>query len=138
MHPKTSIHTLSGPQLRELVVRATRRYNNCVHHTPPRITRDEVLPLTVNVEVMGKLSEWGSELLLLPDRQHLLIKWPRGYLQCWNVSKGTCLQTYPLLRESSSENQKIRVLCFDYDVWNNDDISLLVLSESADSEVEDR
>lgn len=138
VHPKTSIHTLSGPQLRELVVRATLRYNSCVHNTPPRTTRNEVLSLNVNVEVMGKLSEWGSELLLLPDGQHLLIKWPRGYLQCWNVSKGTCLQTYPPLPESSSENQQIRVLCFDYDVWHNDDIFLLVLSESANSEAESR
>lgn len=119
-------------------MRATRRYNNCVHHTPPRITRDDVLPLNVNVEVMGKLSEWGSELLLLPGGQHLLIKWPRGYLQCWNVSTGACIQTYPPLPESSSENQQIRVMCFDYDVGHNDNIFLLVISEYADSEVEDR
>ena len=94
-----------------------------------------VLPLTqdaVRENLLGKLSEWGSKILLLPGGQHLLIKRPSGCLQLTDVLTGESLFTSPHHTSNTYQEQRTRVLCFGYDVRVNGDVFILVLTESTD------
>ena len=94
-----------------------------------------MLPLAQDVvreDLLGKLSDWGSKIVLLPGGQHLLIKRPRCCLQLTDVLTGESLFTPPHHTSNAHQEQRTRVLCFDYDVRVNRDIYILVLTESTD------
>ena len=118
-----------------MVTKAIRRYNNCIGGSALAFSRMAVLPLTqdaVRENLLGKLSEWGSKILLLPDGRYLLIKRPSGCLQLTDVLTGDSLFTSPHPVSDAHQEQCTRVLCFDYDVRENGDIFILVLTESTD------
>ena len=124
-----------------IVTKAIRRYSNCFGASTPTFSRTTVLPLAQDAArevLLGKLSEWGSEILLLPGGQHLLIKRPSGFLQVTDVLTGDSLLASPHSVTDLHQERRIRVLCFDYDVRVNGDIFFLVLSEFIDENISSR
>lgn len=128
LYPGIVLDALDGAELRRIVARAYRRHKNC---SSASITRITTLSISDNVPpraLLGDLSEWGSEIVLLPGGSHLLILWPKGFLQCWDVVSQSCVWTYPSLHNSAGQ-QQLRVLSFDSDVCRNGYLHLLVLTE---------
>lgn len=128
LYPGMALDALDGTQLRRVVARAYRRHRNCSFAS---ITRTTTLSLSKSAfprESLGDLSEWGSEIVLLPGGSHLLILWPKGFLQCWDVVSQSCVWTYPSGHTSPGQKQ-LRVRSFDSDVCKNDNLHLLLLTE---------
>jgi len=136
LYPGLVLDALNGAQLRCIVARAYRRHRNCSQAFSPVITRTTILSLTecesrtTPRALLGDLSEWGSEIVLLPGGSHLLILWPKGFLQCWDVVSQSCVWTYP---SPPSGGQQLRILSFDSDVCGNGNLLLLVSTERTGS-----
>ncbi|KAH8109138.1 hypothetical protein DFH11DRAFT_1691275 [Phellopilus nigrolimitatus] len=132
---------LSWSDLRTLVVRARRRHLNCSGSAPPRPTREITVPIgSANADgALGKPHGAGTDVTLLPGSSFLLVHWSAGHLQCWDVLCGVCVWTYPPRASSDASGmQTLRVCSFSYDMQPNGDARVLVVSESTNSDVNER
>ncbi|KAL5532090.1 hypothetical protein ACEPAF_5654 [Sanghuangporus sanghuang] len=131
--PHVSVSSLGYRDLRDLVVRARRRVLNRTSSSSLRISREIIIPIgQANVDgVLGKPLGWGADTLLSPGAQYFFIRWPAGYLQCWDVRDKECLWTYPELPSDRSDMRETRTKCaFACDMAENGDVHLAVVSET--------
>ncbi|KAH8113691.1 hypothetical protein DFH11DRAFT_316434 [Phellopilus nigrolimitatus] len=138
-----SVRELAWPDLRSLVVHARRRHSNCTNSqtAPLRPTREVTVPIgfTNSDGALGRVTDFGWRTALLPGGTLLLVLWPAGYLQCWDVRGSECIWTYPPRASSGARGvQMLRVCNFGYDMQANGDVRTLVVSESTDSDANER
>ncbi|KAH8115832.1 hypothetical protein DFH11DRAFT_1853460 [Phellopilus nigrolimitatus] len=133
-----SVSELAWPDLRSLVVYARRRHLNCTNSqtAPLRPTREVTVPIgSANSDgALGRVTDFGWRTTLLPGGAILLVLWPAGYLQCWDVRGSECIWTYP--PRALLGAQMLRVCNFGYDMQANGDVRALAVSESTDRTLE--
>ncbi|KAH8100746.1 hypothetical protein DFH11DRAFT_1553818 [Phellopilus nigrolimitatus] len=128
-----SVSELAWPDLRSLAVHARRRHSNCTNSQTAtlRPTREVTMPIgpTNSDGALGRVTGFGWRTALLPGGTLLLVLWPAG----------ECIWTY-LPRASSGAHgvQMLRVCNFGYDMQANDDVRALLVSESTDSNANER
>ncbi|KAL5521297.1 hypothetical protein ACEPAG_9220 [Sanghuangporus baumii] len=131
--PHVFVSSLGYRDVRDLVVRARRRVLNCTSSSSFRISREINLPISqANVDsVLGRPLGWGADTLLSPGAQYFFIRWPAGYLQCWDVRDKECLWTYPELPCDRSDMRGTLTKCsFACDMVENGDVHVSVVSET--------
>ena len=131
--PHVNVDSLTYHELRDLVVRARRRVLNCTGSSPLRVSREMVIPISQeNVNnILGQTLGWGADTLLVPGGRYFLLKWPAGYLQCWDVATKDCMWTYPRIpRNVSDTSWVLSRCCFACDVQMDGYVHVAVVSEA--------
>ncbi|KAL5504770.1 hypothetical protein ACEPAH_7433 [Sanghuangporus vaninii] len=131
--PHVSVSSLGYRDLRDLVVRARRRVLNLTSSSSLQISREIAIPIgQANVDgILGKPLGWGADTLLSPGAQYFFIRWPAGYLQCWDVRDKECLWTYPGLPSDRSDMRgTLTKYAFACDMAENGDVHIAVVSET--------
>lgn len=125
--PHLLLESLTWEEIRELVIKAYRRAENTGE--VPKVTREVVIPIKEGnaLTYFGNTHTWGADTVLLPGGRYFLIRWPVGYLQCWDVSKRRFLWTYPEVASYDSLLQEESITNYSCEVQSNGDINILVV-----------
>ncbi|KAH8103175.1 hypothetical protein DFH11DRAFT_1735028 [Phellopilus nigrolimitatus] len=125
-----SISDLSWQELRNLVVRARRRYLACTGRAPLRPTHKTTIRIgSVNSDgAPGRPRGDVLDMELLPGGKLLLVLWSGGN---WTVPGGECVCSYRPQSEAQ-DMPPLKVCSFAYDMQADDDMRVLVVGEPAD------
>ena len=110
---------------------------NCTSSSPLRVSREIIIPIgqAESGDILRRPLKWGADTLLLPGARYFFIRWPAGYLQCWDVLAKECLWTYPELPSDMSNTRDTLTRCaFACDVVENGVVHVAVVGETLGEE----
>lgn len=121
-------------------------------HTNLNKEYDRVLRIPIadfNVDdVLGEVRLFGLELALLPGGKQLLVSWPAGYIQLWDLFPSSSssspsepepepklLWLYPDYPDGPSEDRPLLVYVCHYEMQEDGDVVLVVMNELLQGEL---
>lgn len=92
--PHVDIDQLSGPEIKNVVVRAVRAYDSW-NKEYPEANREAVLKVKNPEREMDPRQVLIIDILLVPGGEYVMVRWFRGALQCYHVPTGECVWNLP-------------------------------------------
>lgn len=137
--PHVPTTSYDAVELRRIVINARKSArnlekdsNNSSHRTV-KYKREVRIPLAeFNLdEVLGEALVFGLELILLPGCKQLLVLWPAGYLQVWDISaqEPRLLWLHPDYPEGPPEERPLLLSNLHFELQEDGDINLLLVND---------
>lgn len=88
--PHVDLGRLSGPEIKNIIIRAVRACHNWSNEYP-KASREATLWVKNPGGKMGHLREEKGHIVLVPGGEYVMVHWSRGFLQCYHVPTSECI-----------------------------------------------